>query len=326
MPADSMSIEQMKKYQGRRAVPKDFDAFWDHQLAQLPADAHAKLERRDFGLDTVNFYNLWFQGTNDARIHAKCVFPKTKDPFPVVFTFHGYMGQASDWVKLLEWPAANVGIVNLDTRGQQGQSEDNGVWGGSTVLGQIIRGVPEGRDHLFFKDVYLDVYTLINIVAAMDGVDSHRLYTWGGSQGGALSLVGAALNPKISKCVAQYPFLGDFKRTLEMGDRDLPYDEMFRYFKFHDPLHLTEEKFLSILDYIDVKNFAHRIKCPVLMLTGLEDDTVFPSTQFAIYNRIESEKHHLLLPEYGHEDMHYYAPSAIFNFLFGTKFPLGPTL
>ena len=118
MPADSMSIEQMKKYTGRREVPADFDSFWDQQLQTVP-DPQAKLEKRDFGVNTVNFYDLWFRGTNDAKIHAKCVFPKTDQPFPVVFTFHGYMGQASDWIRLLEWPAANVGIVNLDTRGQQ---------------------------------------------------------------------------------------------------------------------------------------------------------------------------------------------------------------
>ncbi len=68
-----------------------------------------------------------------------------------------------------------------------------------------------------------------------------------------------------------------------MGDRGLPYDELFRYFKFYDPFHKTEDKLMRTLSYIDVKNFAHRIKCPVLMFTGLEDDTCFPATQFAIF-------------------------------------------
>lgn len=50
----------------------------------------------------------------------------------------------------------------------------------------------------------------------------------------------------------------------------------------------TEAKILSVLDYIDVKNLAHRIQCSVAMVTGLEDEVCPPSTQFAIFNRLET--------------------------------------
>lgn len=34
----------------------------------------------------------------------------------------------------------------------------------------------------------------------MSRVDKEHLYSWGGSQGGALSLIAAALNPRIKMC------------------------------------------------------------------------------------------------------------------------------
>lgn len=55
------------------------------------------------------------------------------------------------------------------------------------------------------------------------------------------------------------------------------------------------------MEYIDVQHFAPRIKAEVIMATGLDDEICFPSTQFAVFNKITSPKDVILLPEYGHE-------------------------
>ena len=159
----------------------------------------------------------------------------------------------------------------------------------------------------------------MEIVASLDFVDETMLLTYGASQGGALALVCAALNNRISKTVAVYPFLSDFKRVLELGNNCEPYDELFRYFKFSDPLHQTEEKFLKHLSYIDVKNLAHMIQCPIMMITGLEDNVCPPSTQFAIYNRINTKKEIIILPEYSHEGMNVFINDLVYDYLFGSK-------
>ncbi|PLT12086.1 acetylxylan esterase [Lactobacillus crispatus] len=319
-----MPLQEMKTYKGRQEVPDDFDEFWDKQIQKVNENLPYKIVKRNFGLKNVWCFDLFFEGTNNGIVHAKCVFPAYCKKAPVVFRFHGYMGQALDWADLLQYEPMGVGLVAMDVRGQQGQSVDGEAFYGNTVLGHIVRGAVDGPEHLFYKDVFLDAYSLIEIVSDFEMVDEDKLYTWGDSQGGALALVSAALNPRIKKCATQYPFLSDFKRILELGPTTLPYEELFRYFKFYDPFHKTEAKLLNTLSYIDVKNFAHRIKCPVLMFTGLEDKTCFPSTQFAIYNRILSKKDHILLPEYDHEPMFYYVSSAVSNWLLGTKFPLEP--
>ncbi|HFI0419147.1 TPA: alpha/beta fold hydrolase, partial [Streptococcus suis] len=239
---------------------------------------------------------------------------------PVLFYFHGYQGQGPDWSENLKFLAAGYGVVAMDVRGQAGRSQDLGQFDGLTVKGQVIRGMLQGPEHLFYKDVYLDVYQLIEIIARLDFVDQKRLVSYGASQGGALALVAAALSPHISKTVAIYPFLSDFKRVLELGNNSEAYDELFRYFKFSDPFHKREEEVLRTLSYIDVKNLAHLISCPVAMVTGLEDGVCPPSTQFAIYNRLEVEKEMKILPEYAHDAMHVQVNDYVYDYLFGTSF------
>ena len=93
---------------------------------------------------------------------------------------------------------------------------------------------------------------MIEIVASLPQVDEGQLASYGASQGGALALVAAGLNSRISEQLLS-TILSDFRRVLEIGNTSEAYDELFRYFKFHDPFHETEEQIMETLGYIDVK-------------------------------------------------------------------------
>ena len=274
-------LEEIKNYLGRDEIPEDFDAFWDEEVKKVSSLPAYQLEERDFHIPQVKCYELTFEGT-----------------------------------------VASYGVVSMDVRGQSGYSQD-GLRSplGNTVKGHIIRGAVEGREHLFYKDVYLDIYQLVEIVASLSQVDEKRLSSYGASQGGALALVAAALNPRIQRTVAIYPFLSDFRRVLEIGNTSEAYDELFRYFKFHDPFHETEEEIMATLAYIDVKNLAHRIQGEVKMITGLDDDVCYPITQFAIYNRLTCDKAYRIMPEYAHEAMNVFVNDQVYNWLCGSEIP-----
>ena len=313
-------LAEAKDYRGRDEVPADFDAFWDRQISSLSGLPDYQLIEKDFQIAGVTCHELVFEGTNQGRTYARIVLPKSSKKVPIIFHFHGYMGRGWDWSDMLAYTVAGSGVVSMDVRGQSGYSLDGGApVRGNTVKGQIIRGAVDGPERLFYKDVYLDIYSLIEIVASLDLVDEERLSSYGASQGGALALVAAALNPRIKQTVAIYPFLSDFRRVLEIGNTSEAYDELFRYFKFHDPFHETEDEIIQTLSYIDVKNMAHRIQGSVRMITGLADDVCYPITQFAIYNRLECTKEHLLMPEYEHEAMNVYVNDRVFNWLCGSK-------
>ncbi|HFI0120169.1 TPA: acetylxylan esterase [Streptococcus suis] len=317
---DTMSLQEMESYLGRQEVPTDFDQFWQGQLASLPDLPDFELVEKEVGLEGVACYELTFIGQGGSKIFSKVIFPKKEEKIPVLFYFHGYQGQGPDWSELLKYTAVGIGVVAMDVRGQAGRSQDLGCFEGITVKGQVIRGMVQGPNHLFYKDVYLDVYQLIRLVSGFEEVDANRLMSYGASQGGALALIAAALYPNLSKTVSIYPFLSDFKRVLELGNNSEAYDELFRYFKYSDPFHETESKILDTLSYIDIKNFASMIKCPVAMVTGLEDSVCPPSTQFAIYNRLQVEKQMKILPDYGHDAMHVQVNDFAFDYLLGSTF------
>jgi len=64
---------------------------------------------------------------------------------------------------------------------------------------------------------------------------------------------------------------------------------------------------LNTLAYYDTKNLAHKIKCPVWMGIGLQDDVCPPATSFVTYNYIESEKSYVVYKNDYHSqpDEHY---------------------
>lgn len=316
---DTMSLNEMQGYLGREEVPDEFDRFWDSQLKMVKDLPEYRLDLCDFKIPNIDAYELRFKGTNKGNIYAKCLVPKSKQACPVIFYFHGYQGQGPDWSQCLNYTAVGYAVVAMDVRGQAGKSMDHGVFDGITVKGQVIRGMMQSPDKLFYKDIYLDVYQLIEIINQQDWADSSNLMAYGGSQGGALALIAGALNSRIIKVATIYPFLSDFKRVLELGDAAEPYNELFRYFKYKDPFHQTEQEILNNLAYIDVKNFAHRIKGEVLFFVGMQDDICPPSTQFAIYNRIKCHKQMQILQEYGHDSMNVFVNDLVFNWLVGSN-------
>ena len=317
---DTMTVEKMKTYKGRQNKPENFDLFWENEISQLPVELKFKLEEKKYNIPNVKFYELEFQSTKNSTIYSILVVPHSNEPVPVIFQFHGYQGQSPDWSTHLNYAHAGFAMVSMDVRGQAGKSIDGGKYQGNTVKGHVVRGMTEGPENLFYKEVYLDVYQLVRIVREFDFIDEANMNSYGLSQGGALSLITAALIPEIRKTVAIYPFLSDFKRVLEFGNQSEAYDELFRYFKFNDPMHRQEDEILKTISYIDVKNFANKIRSDVLMITGLEDNICFPSTQFAVFNQINSNKRHLVLPEYSHEDMNVIIKDLIFDFLTGSSF------
>ena len=183
--------------------------------------------------------------------------------------FHGYTGSAGDWQDKVGYAASGLHVAAMDCRGQGGESEDVGGVHGNTLNGHITRGLADGPDKLLFHDIFLDTALLARIVMRLPGVDPNRVGAMGGSQGGGLSLACAALEPRIARVAATYPFLCDYRRVWDMDLAKDAYVDMREYFRHFDPLHECEEQIFLTLGYIDVAQLAARIRGEVLMATGL---------------------------------------------------------
>ena len=318
MPQVDMPLEQLKTYGGRNPRPADFDEAWDKALAEMRAlDPKVELVPYPLKSSAADCFDLFFTGVGGARVHAKYLRPKNAPgPHPAVVTFHGYGANSGGWQDKLSYVSQGFSAVALDVRGQGGLSQDVGGTTGRTASGHFIRGIDDGFERMLFRSVFLDCAQLAGLVLEMPEVDPARVGVTGGSQGGALTLACAALEPRIARAAPWFPFLCDYQRVWEMDLAVAAYQEIKDYFRTFDPLHERETEVFTRLGYVDVQFLAPRIRAEVLMAVGLMDTVCPPSTQFAAYNKIVSPKDLLIYPDFGHEDLPG-ASDSVFDFLAG---------
>ena len=298
-----MPLEKLYEYQGRSPRPADFDEFWDRSLEEMRAtDPQVELRPAEFHVHYGECYDMYFTGVGGARVHAKLLRPKNvATPHPAVLMFHGYSYYAGDWSDKLGYLAMGYTVAALDCRGQGGESEDVGGVSGNTLHGHIIRGLDAPAEKMLFRQIFLDTAQLAKLVMEMPEVDEARVGATGGSQGGGLTLACASLEPRIKRVAPVYPFLSDYQRVWEMDQAERAYAELKEYFRAFDPLHQREKEIFTKLGYIDIQNLTPRVAGEVFMGVGLMDQICPPSTQFAAYNKITSQKSLVIFPDYGHE-------------------------
>ncbi len=303
MPVIDMKLEELEQYTGSSPLPEDFDSFWEKALDEAASvDTDCLWKDADFDTPVATCRHLYFTGTGGARIHIKVLLPAEIDgPIPALLNFHGYSGASAQWSEYLAWAASGVAVFAMDCRGQGGLSQNRMTGSGPTLYGDIVRGLDGPAEDLYYRSIYQDIFILTQIVRAMPEINPERIGAYGGSQGGALALVCAALEPRISCLAPSYPFLSDFKRVWDMDLAKAAYVGLSDYFRRFDPLHRRESEIFRRLGYIDVVNLAPRIRGRVLFAATLMDEICPPSTQFAVYNRLTCDKDMMLFPDYGHE-------------------------
>ena len=112
--------------------------------------------------------------------------------------------------------------------------------------------------------------------------DGKNLAVMGGSQGGALSIMTAALDPRVKGLAVWIPALSDL--TGDIYGRAGGWHRVFRNEK-----NRTAEK-IETSRYYDTVNFARRLKVPGLYTFGYNDETCPPTSMFAAYNSVAAPK------------------------------------
>lgn len=145
------------------------------------------------------------------------------------------------------------------------------------------------RDTYYMKRVYLSLVRCIDLLTSLPEWDGRNVAIQGGSQGGALAIVGAGMDPRINLCVVNHPALSDMGAYSEKG-RTGGYPHFNRI-----PGFFTEAS-LRTMQYYDVVNFARHVKAKVYMTWGYNDNTCPPTTSYAVWNVLRCPKESLITP------------------------------
>ena len=292
MPLFDMPLEEMRIYKPPRDEPDDFDAFWSETLSEARAhDLHATFEPADFGLATIDVYDVSFSGFGGDRISGWYMTPPDDaGTLPAVVEYIGYGGGRGYPLEWLAFPSAGFAYLVMDTRGQgsvwrHGDTADIPNGANPSIPGFMTQGILDPATY-YYRRLYTDAIRAVEAIRSRSEVDSTRIAVTGSSQGGGLSIAAAGLLPEVAICMTDVPFLSHFRRAVDITPTN-PYLEIARYLQVHRDKVDTAFRTLS---YFDGLNFATRMSARALYSVGIMDTVCPASTVFASYNHVPGEK------------------------------------
>lgn len=278
-------------------VPADFDQFWDNarkEAAKIPLDAKLTL-LPDRCTEKVNVYQANIQNYKlGVRLYGILCAPKKPGKYPALLKVPGagvrpYGGDVA---------TAENGVITFEI-GIHGipVTMDPSIY---LDLGKtVLDGYPfynlDDRDRYYYKRVYLGCVRAIDFLYSLPEFDGSTLGVTGGSQGGALSIVTAGLDPRVKFLAAFYPALCDV--TGYLYGRAGGWPHMFN--EYNKAFNNKKDK-IETSKYYDVVNFARKVKAPGYYSWGYNDVTCPPTSMYSAYNVIQAPKSLAIFEETGH--------------------------
>ncbi len=284
--------------------PADFDQFWvagKAALAKLPIDAKVTaLPEYGNALADCHHVNLQNVGMAAAssRFYGVLCQPKAPGKYPALLSVPG--AGVRPYRGLAEMAARGIITFQVGIHGIP-VIMDQSVYDslGAGALANYNTFGLDSRDRYFYRRVYLGCVRANDFLTSLPNWDGVNLAVTGGSQGGALSIVTAALDSRVRGLAAYYPALSDVTGYLQNRAGGWPH--MFR--AAEGPMaHRSIDK-IETSRYYDVVNFARRVKVPGLYSWGFNDETCPPTSMYSAYNVIPGQKKLLLALETGHNNV-----------------------
>ena len=291
------SVDKIQPY---TQEPKDFDAFWQQakdELKNVPL-SYTKELAKEYCTDKIDCYLVKLQ--IDKMGHAMygyLFYPKNakQGSHPVVLTPPGA------GIKTIKEPMRNkyyaengfirfeIEIHGLDPRipAETFQEISKGFNDGNG--GYLANGL-EDKNRYYMRHVYQGLVRCIDFLTSLPEWDGKNVAVQGGSQGGALAIIAAGLDSRVTQCVANHPALSDMAAYAEKG-RTGGYPHFNKYHEI-----LKNKDCLNTMAYYDVVNFARKVKAPTYLTWGYNDNTCPPTTSYAVWNTLKCKKEALLTP------------------------------
>ncbi len=274
-------------------MPDDFTQFWEKakaENAKIPMDAKLRLLPEKC-TSKSNVYELSVQNYNmGARIYGILCVPKVSGKYPALLRVPGagvrpYSGNTSfsdNGMIYLE-----IGINGIPVTLDQQVYDDLRAG----ALREYRSFNWDNRDEVYFKRIYLGCIRAVDYIFSMENFDGENIVIQGGSQGGALSIVTAALDNRIKGLAAFYPALCDLPGYYNGRAGGWPH--LFK--NSTDEACILKQK-VKTTGYYDVVNFARILKCPGFYSFGYNDMVCPPTSMFSAYNVVAAPKDIFLVP------------------------------
>lgn len=291
MPFPDLIHPELGAYVSQQVHPADFKAFWTATLAEARAiGGEVTLRPQPSTLTLIEVFDVTFPGFGGHPIKAWLMLPRQRSgPLPLVVQYIGYGGGRGYPHEQLHWAASGYAYLRMDNRGQgstwsMGDTPDP-VGSHAAIPGYLTRGILDRQDY-YYRRLFTDGVRAIDAMVGQDFIDPTRIAVCGGSQGGAISLAVAGLDPRVRAAMPDVPFLCDLPRAVQMAYTD-PYREIIRYLAQHRS---HKSQVFDTLAYFDGVNFARQSQAPALFSVAVMDEVCPPSTVYGAYNAYAGPK------------------------------------
>ena len=281
-------------------MPQDFEKFWSKVLKKvrsIPMDVEVTpMPQYDSPSVKVSLVKI-VCGENGRSIYGFLAQPKKEGKYPVLFTPPGAGVKKID--PILNY--AEMGFISLNI-------EIHGFLPDQSVeeykkLNEQYGSYPRFNIHdphtYYYKDVYAGCVRAVDYLCSLPQFDGKNVCVTGGSQGGALTIVTAALHPRVTCLAPFYPALSDMNGFLHRRAGGWP-----KFFRDEKTISEMEEASIEeavhTLSYYDVVNFAKLIKVPGFYSFGYNDETCSATSIMSVINSVSAPKKVVITPTSGH--------------------------
>ena len=288
------SVDQILPY---TQMPSDFKEFWNKNKQELNSFplTYTKELAKEYCTDKIDCYLVKLQINKQGQsVYGYLFYPKNaqKKNCPVVLCPPGA------GIKTIKEPLrhkyyAEQGCIRLEmeihglnpTMTTEEFKEISTAFGNESNYLNINL---DNKDNYYMKRVYMACVRAIDLLTSLPEWDGKNVIVQGGSQGGALAIVTAGLDERVTLCVANHPALSDMAGF--KAERADGYPHFSR-----TPSMDTPEK-IKTMSYYDVVNFARLVKAHTYITWGFNDDVCPPTTSYAAYNVLTCPKEALITP------------------------------
>jgi cephalosporin-C deacetylase-like acetyl esterase len=285
-----------------QAEPADFDAFWakgKSELERVPLEPRLELipeaSRGAINVYHVSFRN-WSRTDSDrypGRIYGILCEPKAPGRYPAflrvpasgVRPYSGERTLAERGAITLE-----IGIHGIPVN-QPGEIYDQLRTGS-------LDGYPlfnlDNPERYFYRRVHLGCVRAVDFLTSREKWDGKNFLVFGASQGGMLAIATGALDPRVTAVAAMIPAYCDVTGYLHGRAGGWPH-----MFRSAEAGQRTPEK-IATTSYYDTVNFAKRLRGPVLVALGFNDENCPATSVYSAYNSIRAPKEIVTALSAGH--------------------------
>jgi len=282
------------KIQPAAKEPADFDSFWaagKKDLAAVPVDARLTPVEK-YSTRATAVYKINLANVGNTRVWGWLAVPTKEGPLPAVLVVPGAgvyaQGPAMNFARTGAL-TLNISVHDMDVDLPQADYD-------AAQAGPLKSYSQQGktdREKFYYHRVVLGCIRALDYLTSRPEWDKKHLAVAGSSQGGALSLITAGVDPRVTALSANVPAMCD--HTGYTIGRVSGWPQLGEWGRAAELDAVTRTS-----AYYDAVNFARKFKGPALVGVGFVDRTCPPTTVYAAYNVLSGPKEIINSPTMGH--------------------------